>query len=194
MQNLHSKILYLTRVLASCRCCCSGFLALECNQFANFRYFAAFANVQVFGSLAFFCCCYRFPSPPHILVCHLFCVAFFSLPTLERIERVSVYTVYMSRDLPSFVQAVSQSHGTMQMMHGWLLAPSSWRLHPNSCLDAMFVALAYVWVVFWPKVLSLANGVVIFVAIEFCTAHTFGRGQSQAISPLAHCLLANSCI
>lgn len=35
-------------------CIHSGFLALECNQFANFRYFAAFANVQVFGSLAFF--------------------------------------------------------------------------------------------------------------------------------------------
>lgn len=54
----------LWMLAAGCWHCClfciySGFLALECNQFANFRYFAAFANVQVFGSLAFFLAGYR---------------------------------------------------------------------------------------------------------------------------------------
>lgn len=32
-----------------------------------------------------------------------------------------------------------------------------------------------VWVVFWPKVLNLANGVVIFVEIELHKAHTLNK-------------------
>lgn len=63
VQNLHSRRFHISVDVGCCHCCffCiySGFLALECNQFANFRYFAAFANVQVFGSLAFFLAGYR---------------------------------------------------------------------------------------------------------------------------------------
>lgn len=178
----------LWMLAAGCWHCClfciySGFLALECNQFANFRYFAAFANVQVFGSLAFFLAGYRLL--PALFAIYEYFVLFLHSSASNAVccllsVRPIVYTL-PGGALLSFVLALPGPIGLCK----WCMA-ASWLLDGCWLLCAFAIACVFshvalacvcVWVVFWPKVLNLANGVVIFVEIELHKAHTLNKQE-----------------
>lgn len=162
-------------------CCCiySGFLALECNQFANFRYFAAFANVQVFDSLAFFCSLLVAGNRlfPVLFAIYEYFVLFLhsrahrTLPSVCLSVRLSDWGGGLCLALFLLEAApLGYANDAWLPLGSWMLTPL--RLCHCHCHCACVFIFACVWVVFWPKVLNLANGVVIFVEIELHNAHT----------------------